>query len=229
VETALEKAERSFPRFRDSIRGKVVLDYGSGFGYQAIAMVHAGAKHVVGLDIMEIAKTTGEKLAAEHGVTDRTTFITCPAELTSKVDVVLSQNSFEHYPDPQRELNTMASMLAAGGRAFICFGPPWYAPRGSHMAYFCRLPWVNVLFPESTVMSVRSQYRDDGAKHYVDVPGGLNMMSIAKWEGLIRSTGLKAEYSHYHAVKNISFLSRIPGLRELMINDVAAVLVRPNN
>ena len=76
-------------------------------------------------------------------------------------------------------------------------------------------------------MKVRATYRNDGAMRYVDVPGGLNMMSIAKWEGLVANTGLKVEYSKYHAIKNIPLLAAIPALRELMVNDVTAVLAKP--
>jgi len=227
VKTALTKADSAFPNFRERIKGKVVLDYGSGYGYQCVAMVHAGAKRVVGLDMMEAAVEAGKRLAADNGVADRTSFIQSPAELKEPVDAVLSQNSFEHFPDPGRELTTMASLLAPGGKLYICFGPPWYAPRGSHMAYFCWLPWVNVLFSEQTVMKVRARYRNDGAMRYVDVPSGLNRMSIAKWEALVASSGLKVEYSKYHVVKNLSFLAKIPGLRELMINDVTAILTKP--
>ena len=229
VKTALTKADRVFPNFREAVQGKIVLDYGSGFGYQAIAMALAGAKHVYALDPWDSAVARATKLVAEHSVADRVSVITSPDEVIGRADLVLSQNSFEHFPDPGRELNAMASLLAPGGKLYICFGPPWYAPRGSHMSYFCRLPWVNVMFPEETVMKVRARFRNDGATRYVDVPGGLNMMSLAKWEGLVANTGLQVEYSKYHAIKNIQFLAAIPGLRELMVNDVTAVLARPRS
>ncbi len=53
------------------------------------------------------------------------------------------------------------------------------------------------------------------------------MMSISKWEAMVVASGLKVEYSNYNVVKNIGLLSKIPVLRELMINDVAAILVKP--
>lgn len=227
LKSALDKIERVFPNFREQIKGKVVLDYGSGYGFQCIAMLQAGANRAIGLDIEKLAVESGTRMAAENNVSDRASFILSDAELKEPVDAVLSQNSFEHFPNPERELKTMASILAPGGKLFICFGPPWYAPYGSHMSYFCWLPWVNLLFSERTVLKVRSLYRSDGATRYVDVTSGLNMMSISKWEALVVASGLKVEYSNYHAVKNIGFLSKIPVLRELMINDVAAILVKP--
>lgn len=226
LKSALVKIDRVFPNFREQICGKVVLDYGSGYGVECVAMLQVGANRVVGLDIEKLAVESGTRMAAENGLSDRASFIASVAELKAPVDAVLSQNSFEHFPDPERELKTMASILAPGGKLFICFGPPWYATYGSHTAYFCWLPWVSVLFSERTVLKVRSLYRNDGAMRYVDVTSGLNMMSIGKWEAMVVASGLKVEYSDYHAVKNIGFLSKIPGLRELMINDVAAILLK---
>jgi SAM-dependent methyltransferase len=221
IETALTKADRVFPDFRQRIRGKVVLDYGSGQGFQAAAMALAGAKHVIALDPWDRAVTMANQLVAKHGLGDRVSVIADPSEVRGEADIVLSQNSFEHFPDPERELRAMASLLSPGGKLFICFGPPWYAPHGSHMSFFCRLPWVNVVFPEKAVMKVRSAYRNDGAVRYTDVPGGLNRM-----EQLVVESGLKVEYSKYHAVKNIDVLAAIPVLRELLINDVTAILVK---
>ena len=227
VKTALTKAERVFPNFRQAVQGKIVLDYGSGLGFQAIAMALAGAKHVYALDSWDRALARATELVAQHSLADRVSVIASPDEVVERADVVLSQNSFEHFPDPGRELNAMASLLAPGGKLYICFGPPWYAPHGSHMSYFCRMPWVNVVFPEETVMKVRADYRNDGAMRYVDVPGGLNRMSLAKWEALVANTGLNVEYSKYHAIKNLNVLAAIPALRELMVNDVTAILTIP--
>ena len=76
-------------------------------------------------------------------------------------DIVLSHNSMEHFGDPARILDVMKSALKPDGRLYITFGPPWYAPYGSHMHFFTRVPWVNLLFSERTVMAVRARYRND--------------------------------------------------------------------
>ena len=71
VKTALSKADSVFPNFRERIRGKVVLDYGSGLGFQCVAMVQAGAKSVIGLEPLDVGIVSGKKLVAEHGLADR--------------------------------------------------------------------------------------------------------------------------------------------------------------
>ncbi|CAN5864331.1 hypothetical protein BH24ACI4_BH24ACI4_08100 [soil metagenome] len=62
------------------------------------------------------------------------------------------------------------------------------------MVHFTKLPWVNVLFSERTVMQVRARFRDDGATRYEEVVMGLNRMTIARFERLIRASGMK--WSH---------------------------------
>ena len=138
--------------------------------------------------------------------------------------MVISQNSMEHFPDPSCEIGAMKSFVRATGRIMITFSCPWYAPYGSHMHFFTRVPWVNLLFTEKTVMGVRSHFRKDGASTYEAVEGGLNKMSIAKFEKLVRVHDLKVDWHRYECVKRLDWLGRIPLLRELFINRVRAVL-----
>jgi SAM-dependent methyltransferase len=81
-----------------------------------------------------------------------------------KADVIVSQNSFEHFLDAGGILGQIRSALAPDGRLFITFAPPLYAPWGAHIAFYCRLPWVRLLFPESTVMEVRALFRPDNVR-----------------------------------------------------------------
>jgi hypothetical protein len=71
-------------------------------------------------------------------------------------------------------LDEMRLAACPGGCVLITFFEPWLSPYGSHMSHFTRVPWINVLFSERTVMNVRSLFRSDGATRYEDVEGGLN-------------------------------------------------------
>lgn len=107
----------------------------------------------------------------------------------------------------------------------ITFGCPWFSPYGSHMHFFCKLPWVNLIFPERTVMRVRSLYRNDGAMRYEDVESGLNKMSVAKFERIIANAGMRVLFRRYTGVKGYDFLTRLPVLRELFVNRIDCALV----
>lgn len=140
-------------------------------------------------------------------------------------DVVLSINSMEHYPDPKRTLDDMLRATKPGGKILITFGPLWWAPWGSHMQFFCRVPWIQLWFCERAIMTVRSKYRPDGAMRFEDCQGGLNRMSVRQFESLIN--GYNADV-RYIAVKHLQPLTHIPVLRELFTNHAIAELTRPD-
>ncbi len=52
----------------------------------------------------------------------------------------------------------MLSLLNHDGKMLITFGPPSYAPYGSHMRFFSKIPWLNIWFSEKTVMAVQRAY-----------------------------------------------------------------------
>ena len=136
--TALEFVLETVPSFLEMIRGKRVLDYGCGMGDQALAMKSAGAASVVGYD--------------PHPKADQALpGVTFTAELPREVfDVVLSCSAFEHFAEPERELKNMCELT--GSRLVVTWAEPWYSHSGSHMNFFTRVPWVNLLFPERSVM-----------------------------------------------------------------------------
>jgi SAM-dependent methyltransferase len=140
---------------------------------------------------------------------------------------VISLNSFEHFPDPGDALAEMTSLLRPGGLLLITFGPPWFAPYGSHMHFFTRVPWVNLLFSEAVVMQVRQRYRPDGALRYEDVESGLNKMTVRRFEELVERSGLTLEHRAYRGIRGLNLLTRIPVLRELCTTNVAVILRRP--
>jgi SAM-dependent methyltransferase len=191
-------------------------------------MALQGARFVLGVDPSLAAIERARGLAEAHGVADRVRFVEHPgADRLHSFDVVISQNSMEHFPDPSAALRLMVSMLRNGGTLLITFSPPWYAPYGSHMQFFTRMPWVNLLFSERTVMAVRSRFRSDGATRYEDVEGGLNRMSLAKFERLVRASSLEVLHLHYQGVRRLRWPARVPLVRELLVTRVDCALRSP--
>lgn len=224
---ALALLSRVFPGFAREIQGKDVLDFGCGAGLQSVAMANCGARFVLGLDTNPKTLARARELATRHGFGDSLHFAdSLGDEFRGKFDIVISQNSMEHFPDPAAVLDQMKSVLRPGGRVFVTFGPPWLAPYGSHMRFFTRVPWVNVLFPESAVMKVRSRFVGDGATRYEDVEGGLNKMTVSKFERIVALCGLEMSDRRYECVKGLDFLAKPPFVRELFINHVSCVLRR---
>lgn len=225
AENRLEQLVKAFPDFMEQICGKEILDFGCGSGYQSFAMADAGARRVTGIDIDLSSIQWPEqgydrsKVVFKCGVTE---------EDKGRYDIVISQNSMEHFSDPEEILKIMLAALKPEGKLLITFGPPWYAPYGSHMKFFTGLPWVNILFREETVMNVRKHFRRDGATRYVDVDSGLNKMTVGKFERLLQNTSLRVDYRSYECVKGLDFLGSIPYVRELVVNQISVIVTRQN-
>jgi 2-polyprenyl-3-methyl-5-hydroxy-6-metoxy-1,4-benzoquinol methylase len=225
LDNALDFLFKTVPDFRNYLHGKI-LDFGCGWGKQAVAMAKAGAEEVVGLDIRWHDRA--RKLAADNNCSDRVRFVdTLAREELGTFDMVLSCSAMEHYSHPAAMLEMMTNAAKPGGVVIISFAEPWYGPRGSHFGGFSRLPWVNLLFSEQTILRVRTHFRSDGAQRFEDVEGGLNRMSIAKFERVIRESGLKPEFFRVYITKGLPLLEHIPIARELFAAAAACVLRKP--
>jgi SAM-dependent methyltransferase len=215
--TALRELVAEFPALKSMIHGKRVLDYGCGDGFQTVAMAEAGAAFVLGVDIAPQRLNHGRRMA--RGLSN----VVFSPVVHGDFDVVISLNSFEHFPEPEKNLDDLAAAITPGGLILITFGSPWLSPYGSHMNFFTHFPWVNVVFPEKTVFAVRRLYRDDRSRGYLPT---INKMTIGRFERILEKSGLVIVSLKYRAVKNLSALSHIPGIREFFINRVTCALTK---
>lgn len=225
LDNALDFLIRTVPGFLEMIQDRTILDFGCGWGWQAVAMARSGAQRVVGTDIVPKWLVKARKLARANRCDARVEFLYgIHADIKERFDIVLSCSSFEHFAEPEEVLQQMRSYLRPGGRLVISFAEPWYSPYGSHMSFFTRVPWVNILFSERTVMKVRAHFRADGANRYEEIEGGLNRMSLSKFERIVSSSGMKIDWIRYYASKNLPLVSRLPVLRELLTSSAACLL-----
>ena len=228
-EDPLQMLRDKYPDFHQLVWRKRVVDFGCGLGHQSVALVRDEDCHVCGLDTNR--KTLDKAIQYARGFQlpeGRLEFReSVSRDMWGAFDVVISKDAMEHYPEPAATLEEMKRLLKPGGRLLVTFGPPWFAPYGSHMHFFCKVPWLNLLFTERTVMSVRARFRSDGATRYEDCESGLNKMSIGKFERLVAASGLIVEGRRYDCIRSINFLGKLPVLRELFINHVTVALKFP--
>ena len=109
----------------DCIRGKRVLDYGCGYGKQAVAYLLSGAANVTAVDIGQDNLAKAQALAKESGVASRlalvlgnVTEIKLPEE---SYDTVVTINTFEHFMNPEGVLKVCYPALRPQGRFVITF------------------------------------------------------------------------------------------------------------
>jgi SAM-dependent methyltransferase len=214
------------PAFLDAIRDRRVLDIGCGDGDQVVGLALEGAQCAIGAEVRPIYDAM-ERLAATLGVGDRVVFTQSPVVDLGEgsVDVVISQNSFEHFSQPAEILAAARHVLRPGGRFFITFAPPWLNPFGVHHFFMIRLPWAHFIFSEKTILHVRRLYRDDAAERYEDIEGGLNQMTIHKFRRYIRQSGLRTISLTATPIRHLPpVLARVPGVQEFVTSRVSAIL-----
>jgi SAM-dependent methyltransferase len=217
-ENALDFILKTVPGFHEMISGRTVLDYGCGLGHQALAIKAAGAAHVTGYD--PFPKFPSD---APPGIILR-------SELPEgKFDVVLNSSSLEHFANPELEFVRMRDFTRE--RLVITWAEPWYSHSGSHMSFFTRVPWVNLLFPERSIFLVRSLYRQDGATRYEEssLGGALNRMTVARFEQIVQThkREMTVDFARNYATRGLPLVTRIPVLRELLTSACTCVLRAP--
>jgi len=172
----------------EQVKGKVVIDFGCGEGHEAIELAQNGARRVIGIDIRESTLERARANAAMAGVKG---FCHFDRATNEAADVVISVDTFEHVANPSLALMQMWDLLTAGGVLKVSFGPPWYHPYGGHL--FSVFPWAHLLFSEAALIQWRSHIRSDGARVFNEVAGGLNQMTLRRFERLIRGQGMRVE------------------------------------
>lgn len=183
------------------IAGKTVVDFGCGEGRQAVELAACGARHVIGLEIRDDLLVAGRRHALAAGVSDRCHFATSTDRLA---DVIVSLDAFEHFTDPGEILRIMDSLLKPDGEVVISFGPTWYHPAGGHL--FSVFPWAHLLFSERALIRWRAAFKSDGATRFSEVAGGLNQMTLRKFEGLVKASPFRIASFEAVPIRKLSFL-----------------------
>lgn len=168
------------------IAGKTIIDFGCGEGLEAIEMAQKGARRVTGMDIREDILQIARQRALAAGVQNTCVFASSTEE---RADIVVSIDAFEHFADPSGILRTMDKLLGPAGEVMISFGPTWYHPLGGHL--FSVFPWAHLLFSEAALIRWRSTFKTDGATRFSEVSGGLNRITIKKFEHLIQASAFE--------------------------------------
>jgi len=171
------------------VEGKTVIDFGCGEGHETVELALRGARKVIGVDIRQDLLDGARKLARQHGVADVCEFAQHPQD---KADIVISLDAFEHFDNPAEILSVMQELLKPEGSIRVSFGPTWYHPLGGHL--FSVFPWAHLLFSEKALIRWRSDFKTDGATRFCEVAGGLNQMTIGRFEQLVLQSSLKFKW-----------------------------------
>jgi 2-polyprenyl-3-methyl-5-hydroxy-6-metoxy-1,4-benzoquinol methylase len=190
------------PGFWREINDKVVVDFGCGCGSNAVEMAQRGARKVIGIDIQEKFLAMAREQAKQLGVSDRCVFVT---KVDERADMIVAIDSFEHFDNPEAVLKTMAGMIKPDGCVIASFGPTWYHPLGGHL--FSVFPWAHLIFTEEALIRWRSDFKSDGAKRFREVEGGLNQMTIRRFERIVRASPFKFAQFEAASIRKLRLLA----------------------
>lgn len=225
VDTYIKALQDTFPNIQAMIANKYVLDIGCAEGMEALAISKMGADKVYGIDIC----IDGEKnrVIREQNKDCKMMFSVMDAQKSpfpdEEFDAAVTCSSLEHFSDPYMVLKECKRILKDNGLIFLTSGV-WAHPYGAHMNFFTRVPWVQFIFSENTIMNVRKKYREDGARRFEEVEGGLNKVGIGTFKEMVEDLGLQTEYLKLNPVKMLTPLTKVPYMNELFTNLIIAVL-----
>lgn len=180
-------------------KDKIVIDFGCGTGQESVEVAENGAGLVIGVDIQDEMLHQARRRARLAGVQDRCIFSTKASECA---DVIISLDSFEHFSDPAGILREMWELLKPGGCLVASFGPVWYHPLGGHL--FSVFPWAHLVFSEKALIRWRSDIRNDGARCFEEVAGGLNRMTIRKFRKIVQASPFEENYIRTVPIRRLS-------------------------
>jgi len=165
---------------------KNVIEIGCGNGALCVRAVQNGAKRVLGVEINNSAAEDACKIIYSQypemrNQIDCTDYQSIESpKYVGQFDIVISQNSFEHFEQPQKVLKRMVDLLKPGGYIYAGFSPLWNSPFGSHLRSIYPLPWAHLWAAKSLLKEhnlVRSQ---NPITSYKDI--GLNQVAFAHYK-----------------------------------------------
>lgn len=170
------------------LAGKSCLDVGCNNGALALACLEAGARRVVGIDVVEDKLVSARKLCGERPVEFRKVDL-LEEDLGETFDVILCTDVLEHVPDPERMLRRIVDHLSPRGDAYACAS------------------LFNKLFPRNVLSE----------PHY-DVPGMILMPceeATALWNEVRSAYHSNLDYGvfHWYSFREYAELTRAAGLR----------------
>lgn len=230
---------RPFMSPEEIMKGKTVLDIGSGAGGKTLYYASLGVQKIYGVDIVPHYEEEARAMAAEKGLADRAEFLTGDATRLpfpeNFFDVIIANDVMEHVGQPEAVLREAHRVLKPGGRFFTNF-PPYYHPYGAHLSDVIGIPWVHALFSEPVLIEAyRELVKDlpdaemrlslrlgDPATNSTELTY-INHMSIKRFRRIVEESPFKI--AHWRLVPLRQFLRPLAALApEFFMKAVVCIL-----
>lgn len=160
---------------------KEILEIGTGHGGISTLLGIIGAKKVVGIDLndknLESAKLFLEKQRIRLKLSKK-----LPVEFLkmnayemefdeASFDIILADNVFEHFMEPQKVMQQSYTILRRGGKLIVPVFSSIYSKNALHLKNGLKVPWANIFFSERTIVGALYRLAKDDPKLFEAYPG----------------------------------------------------------
>jgi len=225
------KASRTMGRYLDELtrRDVDVVDYGCGHGGETMWLAQQ-LRSAVGVDVDPGSVDQANRALEDHpGLKCRFVLSTdCIIPLPdASTDAVFSNDSFEHVMDLDVAFKEIYRILRPGGVLLSRFGPLFYSPQGYHLFWACQVPYAHLLFGLDAILMLRQQRSGEISRSKTWKDTGVNCKRFADFKRAVQRAGFVIERFDAIPVRGLTFLTRIPLVRDLFIFGVDLRLRRP--
>jgi ubiquinone/menaquinone biosynthesis C-methylase UbiE len=227
------------------VTGLDVLEIGAGHGGISCFMAAVGARSVVGIDLntkhlefaRRFAKIASARYAPDYELpvrfeemsADRMTFP------DATFDLVLADNVFEHFTDPEAVMRESYRVLRPGGGILVPVFSSILSKYGLHLKHGLKMPWANMFFSERTIVRTMRRLGDENPKLVDIYPGladspqtvrdlrrhkDLNDITYREFKAMASRVGFKVESFSIYSTRLGKVLCRVPVVRSTKLMDV---------
>ncbi len=235
-----------------------VLEIGCGHGGISCFMAAVGARSVVGIDVntrdLQFARGFVQNFAARHAPGYRLPVEFAEMDATrmafsdARFDLVLADNVFEHFTDPEAVMREAYRVLKPGGGLLVPVFSSIKSKHGLHLKHGLKLPWANIFFSERTIIRAMHRLAAANPKLYEWYPGlsdnpkrvrdlrrygDLNDITYGGFKEMAVRIGFGVESFTAYGTRLGKVVSRLPLVRNSIITDIlstgASAYLRKNN
>jgi ubiquinone/menaquinone biosynthesis C-methylase UbiE len=228
-----------------SVTGLDVLEIGAGHGGISTYMAAVGARSVVGIDLNEVdlqfARRFVREVSARYAPDCRlpVEFLEMSADKMAfrdgQFDLVLADNVFEHFTQPQAVMREAYRVVKPGGGLLVPVFSSIWSKYALHLKHGLKVPWANLFFSERTIIRALARLAEDDPQLHEFYPGlkanpqrvrdvrrhgDLNDITYREFRKIAARIGFRVEWFTPIGMYVSKIIGRTPVLRHTLVADV---------